>query len=366
MNAISGFLSRRRNSKGGGALSRFLADLVIENKIEAPIRAHERWGKIWDWARLIDDTLSGWESKEIFNEFFDYLNTIHSNIIWTCEIEEEGKLPIFDILIMRTDNGFETTVYRKGSHSNRYIHYTSAQAWKEKVASIKSLKKRAIEYCSNEQLLADEFSLLIDVFEQNGYPRKITHRILHEKDRAPKSSDLNLDQSFYVPYHHKGKRLYKIIEEQFGCTVIYMKTKTIGDLLKKKMKTKESKYKQNVVYTVPCKECPTQYVGQTKKSVATRTAQHEAMCKKKTKLNLIKLKTSKKDNGLAYHHIKTKHEFDFDNTQIIAEEPNYWRRLIKEGIEIQRRQPNANLKAGFEIDKCWDPFLKLHPKEDPP
>ena len=119
--------------------------------------------------------------ENYLKSFFEFLNTINPHIAWTCEIEEEGKLPIFDILIIRTEQGFETTVYRKPSHSNRYIHYTSAQAWKEKVACIKTLKKRAIEYCSNNQLLADEFSLLIDIFEQNGYPRSLTYRILHEK-----------------------------------------------------------------------------------------------------------------------------------------------------------------------------------------
>ena len=162
-----GFFKQEGGTPMGGPLSRLLADLVIENKIESVIRAHEKWGKIWDWVRLIDDTLSAWESKEIFEEFFKYLNTIHPHIAWTCELEEEGKLPIFDILVIRTENGFETTVYRKSTHSNRYIHYTSAQAWKEKVACIKTLKKRALEYCSNEQLLADEFSFLIDIFEQN-------------------------------------------------------------------------------------------------------------------------------------------------------------------------------------------------------
>lgn len=350
----------------GGPLSRLLTDLVIENKIETPIRNHKKWGEIWDWVRLIDDTLSAWESVDLFKEFFEYLNTIHPQIKWTCEIEEEDKLPIFDILITRTATGFETSVYRKSTHSNRYIHYTSAQAWKEKVASIKTLKKRALEYCSNERLLADEFSLLLDIFEQNGYPRHLTNRILQEEERPPRPHEIDYNKSFNVPYHPKARRLYKIMEKQFDCTVIFKKTKTLGDLLKKKGKQKEAKYKQNVVYSIPCKECTIKYIGQTKKSVQTRMAQHQAMCKKKLQLNLSKLKTAKKDNGLAYHHIKTGHEFDFENVHIKAEETNYWRRLIREGIEIRRGQPSANLKAGFEIDRCWDPFLEIKPYNENP
>ena len=64
----------------GGPLSRLLADLVIENKIEAKIATHPKWGPIWGWVRLIDDTLSVWESEETFLEFFEYLNTLHESI----------------------------------------------------------------------------------------------------------------------------------------------------------------------------------------------------------------------------------------------------------------------------------------------
>ena len=64
-----GFFQKNGGTQMGGPLSRLLADLVIENNIEAKIAAHPRWGPIWDWVRLIDDTLSVWESEEIFLEF---------------------------------------------------------------------------------------------------------------------------------------------------------------------------------------------------------------------------------------------------------------------------------------------------------
>ena len=127
-----GFFRQNGGTHMGGALSRLLADLIIEEKIESVLQKHEKWGKIWGWVRLVDDTLAGWSSKEEFQEFFTYLNTIHPGIQSFCEMEEESKLPIFDILIMRTEvDTFKTTVYMKPSASNKYIHYTSARAWKE-------------------------------------------------------------------------------------------------------------------------------------------------------------------------------------------------------------------------------------------
>ena len=114
----------------GGPLSRCLSDLVIENKIDKPIAEHSIWGSIWDWVRLIDDTLSVWDSKDIFLDFFVFLNTLHPGIKWTYEMEEEGKK----------------------SASDRYIHYTSTQVWKEKACAIRTLKRTAKDYCSNEAL----------------------------------------------------------------------------------------------------------------------------------------------------------------------------------------------------------------------
>ena len=61
----------------------------------------------------------------------------------------------FDIFILRTELGYATTVYRKPAASDQYIHYTSAQAWKEKAPAICTLKERACEYCSDETLLAE-------------------------------------------------------------------------------------------------------------------------------------------------------------------------------------------------------------------
>jgi hypothetical protein len=352
-----GFFTQSQGTHMGGPLSRLLADLIIENKIEMQIKKHKKWKKIWDWARLIDDTLSAWESEEIFLEFFQYLNTIHSGIKWTYETEIDGKLAIFDILIMREEYGLQTTVYRKKTASDRYIHYTSSQAWKEKVCALKTLKKRAFLYCSNEQLLIDELSYLSDVFAQNGYPASVVHRILFEENDNAMEEKIDFTRVFYAPYHPRARKLYKVLEKQFSITPIYQKTRTLGDLLLKKCRGVDKQYKKNTVYKIPCKSCDISYIGQSKNSIKTRTGQHKQMCKPTWKKRI--LKSSKKDNGLAYHHHKTGHEFDFENVQILAQEQSYWRRLIREGICINTAEKGtlANLQAGFEIDACWEPFI---------
>ena len=74
------------------------------------------------------------------------------------------------------------------------------------------------------------------------------------------------------------------------------------------------------------------------------------------------LQSSKKNDGIAYHHHYTGHQIDFDNVEIITQEKSYWRRLIIEGIEIKwLGEDRANLQLGYEVHECWDPILaKLH------
>ena len=119
----------------------------------------------------------------------------------------------------------------------------------------------------------------------------------------------------------------------------------------------ENKYKKNVIYKIPCAECTKKYVGQTSGTLKKRTAEHIRWCQKKHKKQM--LKTTQKNDGIAYHHHSTGHQIDFKNTQIITQEKCYWRRLIMEGMEIKQlgAEHRANLQSGYEIHECWDPII---------
>ena len=177
---------------------------------------------------------------------------------------------------------------------------------------------------------------------QNGYPEKVVYRILYDEKKPVKlhqQSDKKTDFAnvFYVPYHNRAKRLNKILQEQFGITTIFKKTTTLGNLIKKKGKQKEKQFTSNTVYKVPCKECNKSYIGQSKNSIAKRVSQHKTVCRRNVKLS--KLKSSKKDNGIAFHHIKTGHDLTLTilkslvGTQIIGG-GLYWRVLLLKQARI--------------------------------
>ena len=79
-------------------------------------------------------------------------------------------------------------------------------------------------YSSNDELLADELKHLFKVFVENGYPEKLVQRILHEDiktkdalgEQSEKSIDRDFGKCFYVPYHPRARRLYQMLEKEFG------------------------------------------------------------------------------------------------------------------------------------------------------
>ena len=81
----------------------------------------------------------------------------------------------------------------------------------------------------NRVFLANELDYLLTVFIQNGYPEKTVWRILYQESK-PKGTkeEIDFSKSMYVPYHPRTKRLYRMIKEDFGFSIIYKKNTNSG------------------------------------------------------------------------------------------------------------------------------------------
>ena len=72
------------------------------------------------WKRYVDDTIS-YIKEEFTEHVLSKLNGYHDNIEFTYEIENDGKLPFLDVLVIRKDYEVETTVYRKSTNNDIYL-----------------------------------------------------------------------------------------------------------------------------------------------------------------------------------------------------------------------------------------------------
>lgn len=77
------------------------------------------------WYRYIDDIfLLGKGSRDLLDEFFQYLNTCNVNIGFEMDVQAH-ELHFLDVKIFKHPEGFLTTVYTKPTHRNTLLHYMS-------------------------------------------------------------------------------------------------------------------------------------------------------------------------------------------------------------------------------------------------
>nr|XP_012143822.1 PREDICTED: uncharacterized protein LOC105662853 [Megachile rotundata] len=156
----------------GSPISPVVADIYmeyLENYIlnNAPLKPSQ-------WFRYVDDTFVVWShGREKLGEFLDYINSLDPNIQFTMEIENPDRsLPFLDTLITRKADGtLGHKVYRKPTHTNRYVHATSHHHPSKKNSVITSLIHRAT-CISEKENLANELEHIRSTLQQNGYSRQ--------------------------------------------------------------------------------------------------------------------------------------------------------------------------------------------------
>ena len=108
------------------------------------------------WVRYVDDTFVIWphgDSK--LQTFLAHLNDRQDSIKFTMEKEETGSIPFF---VSKSGKKFTTSVYRKKTHTDRYINYQPL-----KTGTISCLRNRAERVC-NKESLEEERKHLQEVF----------------------------------------------------------------------------------------------------------------------------------------------------------------------------------------------------------
>ena len=76
------------------------------------------------WFRYVDDVHSATRKDQV-NKLQEHLNSTDPHIKFTIELPETDGLPFLDTLTKPTLNFTESAVYRKPTHTDRYLDYNS-------------------------------------------------------------------------------------------------------------------------------------------------------------------------------------------------------------------------------------------------
>ena len=116
--------------------------------------------------------VSQYEGRERFRFTNSHLNSVEPSIQFTLEREKDRHLPFLDLNVSRGVQGnLETSVYRKPTHTDKYLAFDSHHPICHKKSVAKTLFRRADCLPSSLDSKAEERKYVSNVLKANGYTK---------------------------------------------------------------------------------------------------------------------------------------------------------------------------------------------------
>ena len=106
----------------GGPASSTTAEIYMQAHESTAISTALHPPKVWE--QFVDDVYSIVKRTHLEN-FFHHINNLHQNIKFTMEEESNGELAFLDTLLKRNNGEISVLVYRKPTHTDQYLQYSS-------------------------------------------------------------------------------------------------------------------------------------------------------------------------------------------------------------------------------------------------
>lgn len=268
----------------GSPLGPILANIFVgyqETKLFAPASSPHQVHTPLFYTRYVDDTFAIFASSEAFEQFSLRLNDLHPALRFTHETELNNQLPFLDILVHRTSNGFETSVFRKATFSGLYTQWNSFCSSSRKINLIKTLVHRAVKICSQTHL-PGELEFLKNMFMENGYPEHVIQACITQKlasmSSEPKYGPKGCPVYLRLPWMGEPstimqKQVKSAIHQTYMAAEVRIihKTRMLAPSTQKDVLP--SQKTNNVIYMFKCR-CAAGYVGRTSQRLEDRIKQH--------------------------------------------------------------------------------------------
>ncbi|KAK3745701.1 hypothetical protein QZH41_007915 [Actinostola sp. cb2023] len=196
-----------------------------------------------------------------------------------------------------------------------------------KMSVVNTLLRRAKSIPSTEDQKKKEREHVRSVLTENNYPpgiiRTCERTLDHLRDGQDHNSSDNRDNetaTVVLPYV-KGisERVQRVPLKQHNIRVAHRPMKKLANVFPRPKDPQDKSSRTGIVYKIKCDDCDFVYYGQTERSLKTRTTEHKRA-----------ISHNYSNSKIAQHANNTGHTFDFNNTEIVASESNYHRRLFLE------------------------------------
>ena len=331
----------------GSCISPIIASLYMEHVEHTAITTFHTPPTLW--LRYVDDTFCIL-NKDHINDFHSHLNSICSHIQFTIEKEHNFSLPFLDFLVKRnsrngnttTHSFLSTSIYRKPTHTNRYLHYTSHHPKHQKLTVAKTLFSRVNTHITDKTQKHSELQNIRNTLRLNGFPTRTT--FLTSSRQQSHNTQYNHFTS--IPYIQGTSEKVRRILNKAGVKVAMRPVRTIGQILPSPKDPHNPEEKSCIVYQVPCSDCNFVYIGQTKRDLKSRLAEHKLAIKNQ----------EPEKSALCEHYMRFDHLIDWNNSKILKTEAHS-KRLTSEAWFINSHPHVMNRSDGDSLPQVYHPLI---------
>ena len=317
----------------GSPVSVSIANLVMEDVEERALASYDI--QLPFWKRYVDDVFTVVHVDRV-QHLLEHLNHIECSIQFTVEVEIDGKLPFLDVSVNRgSDGSLNTSVYRKPTHTDRYLDFSSHHPFSHKRAVVRTLSSRASTHSSSQYDQIKEMSHVTSALKMNGYPLSFIQSSQSSR-MVPPSSTPEYRACAVIPYIHGVSECISRILTPLRIRVCYKPFQTFRQLLSRPKDRIPDLQRSGVVYKIPCADCPVVYIGQTGRRLCQRLSEHKRAVRT----------ADFSSSALAEHAWSASHPVDWNNTCILSSCSDYHSRIIQEAIHIRSTNHTLNRDTG--------------------
>ncbi len=345
------------------------------------------------WKRYVDDTFTKLKQTDV-DDFLNHLNNQHPRIKFTTETQEDNKIPFLDVLVhIEPDKSLSFTIYRKKTHTDQYLDFTSNHHIRQKTGIIRTFTDRIDKIVTKEDERKREEEHAKKALARCGYPGWVLNK---SKTKRKKQSD-QMDKivgRVAMPYvRHLSEKVSRAFRK-YNVGTIHRPTSTLNNMLSTKKDRIHSMDRAGVVYEVICETHNVKYIGETNRALKSRAYDHKVITHAESKeCHTLKEQVRGRENGrqegrmgvsrygrkrnekdykklnsgeenvmtvgstvVSEHMARCQNEHNEGDVQIkvVAQESNWWKRGVREANRIRVGRPSMNLDEGrYHISPIW-------------
>ena len=238
---------------------------------------------------------------------------------------------------MAVGGSLTTTVFRKKTHSDRYLDFDSHHPLAHKVAVARTLLTRADHICGSAPDRDVEKRRITEALNSNGYPTALVKKNWHPTPHSTPPLELNTPKAVVViPYvKHLSESIRRILSP-LKIRTCFRPHRTLRQALVNLKARVPFQQKAGVIYRIPCSGCPRVYVGQTGRTLAQRLKEH--------KRALVSGHLAQ--SAVAEHAAQESHDIDWEGATVMDIQQQYHQRCLLESWHIRSELNTMNIDEG--------------------